>query len=158
YNTPDKGTRAALPGPSTLALRTNSLATLSNAELLNLQSHPNEWYARHARRILQERSLSGAELNSIKSETLSRYDAQADIPLKLRLLFVLHAIGGDSQSWLTGQLQNADYHIRSWAVRFLAESGAQWEELVPLFTKAAVEDPSPAVRLELASALQRIPA
>jgi putative heme-binding domain-containing protein len=54
-------------------------------------------------------------------------------------------------------LENPEFHLRAWAVRFLAESGGSWEQLVPLFTKQAVEDPSPAVRLELASALQRIP-
>jgi putative membrane-bound dehydrogenase-like protein len=148
-----------VPGPSALALRTNSLATFPDSELLNLQSHPNEWYARHARRILQERAESGAEVNSIKASILNRYEATpTNIPLKLRLMFVLHALGADSQSWLTDQLKNPDFHIRCWGVRFLAESGANCEELVPLFTKVAVEDPSAAVRLELASALQRMPA
>lgn len=144
-------------GPAPAALLTNSLAALSNEQLLTLQSHPNEWYARHARRILQERAESGQDLASFKPAVLHAYEQQTDTALKLRLLWVLHAIGADTQSWLTAQLQNPDFHVRSWAIRLLAESGGDWEQLVPLFTKSAVEDPSPTVRLELASALQRIP-
>ncbi|HTL18256.1 MAG TPA: PVC-type heme-binding CxxCH protein [Patescibacteria group bacterium] len=142
---------------SPAALLTNSLASFSSRELVQLQYHPNEWYARHARRILQERTESGAEMGSVKTALLRHFDASTNVATKIRLLFALHAVGADSQSWLSNQLQNADFHIRAWAVRFLAESGASWEELVPLFTKAAVEDTSAAVRLELASAMQRIP-
>lgn len=147
----------APPGPTPAALLTHSLANLSNDELLRLQFHPNEWYARHARRLLQERAESGQDMTSLKPAVLRAYATQTDIPLKLRLLFVLHAIGADTEPWLIGQLKDPDFHIRGWAVRLLAESGAQWKELMPVFTKKAVSDPSPAVRLELASALQRIP-
>ena len=143
-------------GPAPAALLTNSLGSLSSEQLLQLQFHPNEWYARHARRILQERAESGVNLAWLKPAVLRAYEQQTDAALKLRFLFVLHALGADSQPWLTAQLRDPDFHIRSWAIRLLAESG-KWEELVPLFTQAAVEDPAPAVRLELASALQRIP-
>ena len=157
YEGPRPGKATAKPGPAPASLFTNSLARLSDAELVKLQFHPNEWYSRHARRILQERAESGAEQAATKSALLSEFDANTNVPTKLRLLFALHGVGADSQSWLTSQLTYPDFHLRAWAVRFLAESGGSWEELVPLFTKQAVEDPSPAVRLELASALQRIP-
>ncbi|HZR17645.1 MAG TPA: PVC-type heme-binding CxxCH protein [Verrucomicrobiae bacterium] len=143
--------------PSPASLLTNSLLKASESELVKLQFNPNEWYARHARRVLQERAAAGTDLTSAKTALLKDFDENTNVSTKIRLLFALHAIGADSQAWLTAQLQNPDFHIRSWAVRFLAEAGGPWEELVPLFTKQAVEDPSPAVRLELASALQRIP-
>jgi putative membrane-bound dehydrogenase-like protein len=152
---PDK--RAAKAGPSPASLLTNSLARLSNAELVKLQFHPNEWYARHARRILQERAGSGTEQTGTTSALFREFDANTNVATKLRLLFALHGVGADSQAWLTSQLQSPEFHLRAWAVRFLAESGGSWEQLVPLFTTQAVEDPSPVVRLELASALQRIP-
>jgi putative membrane-bound dehydrogenase-like protein len=146
------------PGLSPTALTTNSLSSLSNEELLRLQFHPNEWYARHARRILQERAESSQDMPWFKPEVSRAYEEQTNVVLKLRLLFVLHAIGADTRSLLNAQLQNEDFHIRSWAVRFLVENAHKWDELVPLFTKVATDDPSPAVRLELASALRRIPA
>lgn len=155
YEGPSKTRVKSEPAPASLL--TNSLARFSDAELVKLQFHPNEWYARHARRILQERAESGAEQIATTSALLREFDANTNITTKLRLLFCLHGVKGDSQSWLTSQLNNAEFHLRAWAIRFLGESGGSWEQLVPLFTKQAVEDPSPAVRLELASALQRIP-
>jgi putative heme-binding domain-containing protein len=132
------------------------LAELSNDELLRLQSHPNEWYARHARRILQERAPSIPD--SFRADILGRYDAQTNIPMKLRLLFTLHAVGADSKDWLKAQLTNNDEHVRAWAVRWLGEApGVDWHELVPLFAGLAVRHPSPMVRLYLASELQRMP-
>jgi putative membrane-bound dehydrogenase-like protein len=145
------------PGPEPAALLTNSLSSLSDSDLVRLQSHPNEWYARHGRRLLQERAESGSEIEPIKTAILREYESNTNVVIKIRLLFALHAIAADSQAWLTGQLRDPDFHIRSWAVRFLTESGASWEQLVPLFTRQAVEEPSAAVRLELASALRRIP-
>ena len=41
------------------------LGKLSDKELVNLQLHANAWYARHARRILQER-VAGNEFDRIR--------------------------------------------------------------------------------------------
>ena len=35
------------------------LHRLSDLDLVKLQTHPNDWYVRHARRILQERFAAG---------------------------------------------------------------------------------------------------
>src|SRR5262249_52396938 len=75
---------------------------------------------------------------------------------KLRSMFTLHAVGADSVQWLKTQLRQSEDHLRSWAVRFLAESDAQENELRALFADVAAADPSPTVRLEVASALQRM--
>lgn len=140
----------------TAPLLTNSLAALSDAELLQLQCHPNEWYARHARRILQERAPSLS--NGFKADILNLYNAQTNIPLKLRLFFTFHAVDGDSTEWLESQLKDSDEHVRSWAIRFLGEAPTvDWDKLVPLFAGMAVNDPSPMVRLYLTSQLQRMP-
>jgi putative membrane-bound dehydrogenase-like protein len=139
------------------SLLKNGLANLSSSELLHLQFHRNEWYARHARRLLQERAESGVDLSGVQSEALKAYESQTDISLELRILFTLHGIRADSTAWLKAQLGHGDEHVRAWAVRFLAESGTDWRGLIPAFTQHAIEDPAPAVRLELASALQRMP-
>jgi putative membrane-bound dehydrogenase-like protein len=157
YQGADKRSVGRRAGPAPASLLTNGLAKLSDGELVKLQRHPNEWYARHSRRILQERFASGTDMSAAKTGLLHDYDRETNVVKEIRLLFALHGIGADSQSWLGAQLRNPDFHLRAWAVRFLAESAGSWEQLVPLFTRQAVEDPSPAVRLELASALQRIP-
>jgi putative heme-binding domain-containing protein len=97
-------------------------------------------------------------LATLQGQILSVYDLQTNIPHKLRLLFALHAVGGDHLSWLKEQLLDPDEHVRSWAIRFLAESDAKWNGLIPLFTTLAANDSSALVRLNLASALQRAPA
>ena len=143
-------------GPAPLSLLTNSLANLSEAELLRLQYHPNEWYARHARRILQERAPSLPA--SFRAQILGLYGLQTNIAMKLRLLFTLHAVGGDSKDWLVAQLKDNDEHVRSWALRYLGEAPeVNWDEMVPIIDGMAASDPSPMVRLYLASALQRMP-
>ena len=142
--------------PNKPAPLTNSLANLSNEELLRLQLHPNEWYARHARRLLQERASTLPA--PFRAQIISMYETENPIPIKLRLLFTLHAVGGDSNDWLKAQLKDRDEHIRAWAVRFLDEApDVDWETLAPVFAALAASDPSPVVRLYLASALQRMP-
>jgi len=39
-----------------------NLNQLSDSELIKLQLHPNDWYVRHARRILTERAGTGEKL------------------------------------------------------------------------------------------------
>src|SRR5579883_1291079 len=145
------------PGPAPSALSGRGLGSMSDAELLRLQFRSNEWYARHARRILQERFERGDLSQFIAGDVLQKYANQTNVAYKLRLFFTAHAIGADTRKWPLDQLKDPEFHVRSWAVRFLAESGASMQDLVPAFTRQAVEDPSPAVRLELASALQRVP-
>ncbi len=152
-NQPADQVRSPLPS----SLLTNSLANLSSSELLHLQFHRNEWYARHSRRLLQERAESGADMSGVRSEAQKVYESPTNAALRMRMMFTLHALRADSVAWLKAQLGHGDEHVRSWAVRFLAESGANWQELIPAFTQRAIEDPAPTVRLELASALQRMP-
>lgn len=143
-------------GETHLPPLTNSLADMSNDELLRLQFHPNEWYARHARRILQERAPSMPD--AFRAKILDLYNAQTNIPIKLRLFFAFYAVGGDSTDWLLAQLKDNDEHVRSWAIRFLDEApDVDWARLSPIFVQLAADDPSPVVRLYLASALQRMP-
>ena len=38
------------------------LANLSDLDLVKLQTSPNDWYVRHARRLLQERFVAGHDM------------------------------------------------------------------------------------------------
>jgi len=140
-----------------VTLPTNSLAVRSNSELVRMQSHPNAWFAGHARRILQERAFAGKIEPGLERQIQQSYEVETNVPRKLRFMFALHAIGVQSAPWLQAQLREPDEHVRAWAVRLLAEPGADWQQLIPLYTRLAAEDPSPRVRLYLASMLQRAP-
>ncbi len=108
------------PANAQLPPLADNLADLSDDQLLRLQLSPNEWYARHARRILQERAPTISP--GFRARILGLYQAEDRIPIKLRLLFALHAVGGDSNEWLKVQLSDRDEHVRAWAVRFLGEA------------------------------------
>ncbi len=71
------------------------LAKSSDAELVKLQSHKNEWFARHARRLLQERANDGKLDRKTVQPALVKMLAEAkETPLRLRALWTLYVIGG----------------------------------------------------------------
>ena len=59
---------------------------LSNPELLKLQSHKNDWFVRHARRVLQERQADTSGLTKILK-------SDGSVPLRLRALWALRVTG-----------------------------------------------------------------
>lgn len=132
------------------------LATLDDRELVGLQRHANDWYARHARRLLQERALD-RDLTAARAALFAMFDDEPDAVRKLRALWCLHAIGALDEAWLTARLEHPNEHVRTWAVKLLTELGPPTPERRARFVRAAREDASGLVRLFLASALQRWP-
>jgi hypothetical protein len=123
------------------------LAALTDAELVELQLHRNDWIVTRARRLLQERGAAGAHpaLKAMLAEN-------PDVTRKLRALWALHATDGlpDPGALLT----HPEEYVRAWAVRLDLEDGraSRPERLLEM----AKSDPSPVVRLHLASACQRM--
>jgi putative membrane-bound dehydrogenase-like protein len=127
------------------------LSKLSDAELVKLQSHPNDYFARHARRILQERGSNSKDAVAPLQEMLT---ATGTAPAKrLRAMWALHALGQPMPAKL---LADEDPYVRAWTIQLACEDRSPSEEFVEQFAKLAASDPSPVVRLYLASALQRI--
>ena len=136
------------------------IAKLSPQELLPLLDHKNEFFARHARRRLQELAATGADLTKVRAALSEKFAKESDVVRKLRALWSLHASGGADAAFLRAQLSHASEHVRTWAIRFLvddtsviASDTASTESLARL----AATEPSSFVRLALASALQRLP-
>jgi putative membrane-bound dehydrogenase-like protein len=136
---------------------TVDLARLSHDELVKLQLHKNDWQVRHARRLLQERAEAGKLGDGVRGRLLKLFDEQKDMPKKLRLLWALYAIGGLDEKRLLGLLDGPDDAVRGWAVRLLLEDKAASDAVAAKLTALAKDDKSAAVRLALASALQRLP-
>ena len=130
------------------------IGKLSDADLVKLQLHKNEWHVRQARRVLQERG-SNVEVHQQLIAALS--DAKLDGPQRLRALWALHATGGLDENTALGLLRDKDEHVRAWTVQLLCEDGDPPEATLLRFPWLAKDDPSPVVRLYLAAALQRLP-
>lgn len=160
-----------------------NLAELADAELVRMQTHTNDWYVRHARRILQERAAAG-KLEATTHASLTRLARQARyVPHKLRALWALNATGGlSSQAALPGAterfpkqpldlrarslggkplllelLEHPDEQVRWWCVQLLCEDKNPSPQVLQRFEHMARTDESKFVRLALASALQRMP-
>ncbi len=134
------------------------LAKSSDEELVRLQRHKNEWFARHARRILQERAKDGKlDRKTVLPPLTKMLHEEKDTPLRLRALWTLYVIGGLDEKALTGLLDDGDETVRGWAVRLLVEDKKPSDAVTAKFAEMARKDPSASVRLALASALQRMP-
>jgi putative membrane-bound dehydrogenase-like protein len=134
------------------------LLKASSAELVKLQLEPNEWYVRHARRILQERGLEqdGAK-SAVRADLLKMLADNPDETRKLRALWALHCTKGLSEQVALDQLKSPAEYVRAWTIQLMCEDGKPSAAALAEFARLAKDDPSPVVRLYLASALQRIP-
>ncbi len=135
----------------------SNISKLSSTQLVQLQLEKNEWLARHARRVLQERATAGKNMKKVNGELLKIFTTNPDVTRKLRAMWALHATGGANEPWLGEQLNHSDEHVRVWAIRFLTEPRTVSDDVIGKLEQLAKHEPSSFVRLALASALQRIP-
>jgi putative membrane-bound dehydrogenase-like protein len=151
----------------------------SDAELVELQLHKNDWWVRHARRLLQERAQAGKLDAGVRprlrkmldepdasgrsagvppaSSSPGGRDARAPTAGKLRALWALYVVGGLDEKALLGLLDHKEEDLRGWAVRLLVEDKKISEGAAGRLADLARHDKSASVRLALASALQRLP-
>jgi putative membrane-bound dehydrogenase-like protein len=129
------------------------LAKMSSEELVDLQLQRNEWYVRHARRILQERGPDP----KVHARLKRMLEDNPDVTRKLRAIWALHATHGLSERELRELLGHESEYVRSWAVYLLVDGRHPSDATLRQFAKMAREDKSALVRLYLASALQRAP-
>lgn len=134
-----------------------NLAKLRDDELVELLSHENEWYRRHAQRLLQERAVAGKLDKGTWKSLHSLHASERDVPRRLRLLWTLHVTGIAGEPFFTLMLENKSEHTRWWAIRLLTEDKQVSPAVLAKFVTMAREDKSAFVRLGLASALQRLP-
>jgi len=124
----------------------------TDAELVQYQLNDNDWYVRHARRILQERGPKP----EVQAALAKMVRENPDETRQLRALWALHGVGGLTEAIALENLKSAHEFVRSWTIQLTCEDGTPSEPLLEAFARLAKEDPSPVVRLYLASAAQRI--
>jgi putative membrane-bound dehydrogenase-like protein len=133
------------------------LSAKSDAELVELLGHDNDWFVRHARRLLQERAAAG-RLDDDTPRLLQEKLAAAPTAAKqLRVIWAVHVTGLLDEPGLLATLSDPDPAIRGWAIQLAAERRNVSPQLLDRFSELAASDPSPVVRLALAAALQRLP-
>lgn len=129
------------------------LQALDERRLIELLAHENEWFVRTARRILQERGISDAGYAEL--QTLVR--SAPTVPRRLRALWALHCTRGLDDRLALELLADSQEYIRAWTIQLVCEDRQVSAELLAALERLAATDPSPVVRLYLASAMQRLP-
>jgi len=132
------------------------LRTASNEQLVKYQLHANDWYVRHARRILQERSIAGQSMTKTHAELRRLFDSSPYVTRKLRCLWALYVSGGTDEAWLHSLMGHQNEHVRSWAVRLLADGQPPSEGTLKHLAEMTESEESWLIQVTLASVIQRV--
>ncbi len=125
----------------------------SSLDLIRLLGEKNEFYARHARRILEERGKDPAVHDALKQMIKNSSD---DVN-QLHALWALHVTDGLDEPYALSLLKNQHEYVRAWTIQLMCEEKGPSDAALEQFAKMAADDPSPVVRLYLASAMQHTP-
>lgn len=138
------------------------------------QTAAGEWFARQARLVLTERTDDYKFLHDFVSRYSANTAAGREPATTLHRLWAANTLGKIDPALLLDCLKHDDEFIRTWGVRLLSDD---WPLDTPLsarpahaatspppdsramgeFMRLAKTDPSPVVRLVLATVLQRLP-
>ncbi len=129
------------------------LAARASLELVDPALGVDGWHAQHARRLLAERGPDPA-VHAVLRERLQRAPEPRE---RLQALWALHGCGGIDPGLALELLDHPDEDLRAWSVQLALEDRQAPPEWIERLERAARHDPSPVVRLYLASALQRLP-
>jgi putative membrane-bound dehydrogenase-like protein len=136
---------------------TGDLAKMTDAELVKLQSHKNDWFVRHARRLLQERAVAGNQDARTHEQLRAIVSDNENVKQRLRAIWALHSTGGLGARDHLELLQDRNEYVRAWAVQLCLEDRKATAAIRDRLAQMAEKDQSPFVRLHLASGLQRLP-
>jgi putative membrane-bound dehydrogenase-like protein len=140
------------------------LHTRSDAELVALQLHRNDWFCRRAREILAERAAAGRDLAPAAAELRRLAEKHADPTRRIRGFWTAYAIHAADRDWLRARLADDHPSVRAWALRLLVDdpTGKTVANGEPAWLGDALSDlasrePAGLVRLHLAGALEKLP-
>ncbi|QDT10174.1 PVC-type heme-binding CxxCH protein [Stieleria marina] len=146
-------------GDQGFAAPTVDLAKASDLQLAEMVLHPNDWYVRHSRRVLQERAakrpIDAAAITRLTQVAISHDDDTR----RLRAAWALHVTKSLHKNLSTKLCDDASAYVRGWAVQLAMETAGDQPSANQLakFASMAATDPSPIVRLYLTSATQKLP-
>jgi len=145
--------RVAPPSLAPVKANAQDLSRKSSAELVELLSDRNDWYARQARRLLAERcdhsvvpALTGLALESDQER------------LALQGLWSLYVVGALDAQLAEKALASRHEYVRAWTVRLLGDDRLVSPALLRQLVHLAGCDSSVVVRSQLACTAKRLPA
>ena len=136
--------------------RYGDLQQLSDQQLAALQTSKSDWHARRARVILQSRASKGKLSGAVYDELRKIFTSHANPDYRLRGMWALHVTNGFKPNELADALKSKDEYIRAWAIQLLCEDKSPSQQVLQELVGMAGKDPSPVVRVYLASAMQRV--
>ncbi|MEM1071097.1 MAG: PVC-type heme-binding CxxCH protein, partial [Planctomycetota bacterium] len=136
--------------------RYEDLDQLTDLQLTEMQTVESAWHARRARVVLQHRANLGKIASEAISQLKTQFSEAATTDLRLRGMWALHLVNELTPDMLQNSLVDDDAHIRAWSVQLLCEDLVPPKPAVQEMISMAINDPSPVVRLFLASAMQRM--
>jgi putative membrane-bound dehydrogenase-like protein len=144
---------------STKPVKGLDLQKCTDEELVKYQLHENEWYVRHARRILQERAAAGKDLEGLEGDPFEKVISE-DGKFKsdkhgLRFLWAINAMrnGTLNRGSTIDGLNRGGPIVQAWSIRLGLVGNENWSQPSEVFVAQAKID-SPVVRRHMASALQ----
>ena len=145
--------RVAPPNLAPIKANALDLSRKSSAELVELLSHRNDWYARQARRLLAER----CDQSVVPALTKLALDSD-DQRLALQGLWSLYVIGALDAQLAEKTLASRHEYVRAWTVRLLGDERIVSPALLRQLVHLARHDSSVVVRSQLACTAKRLPA
>ena len=135
------------------------LQKLSDSKLVQLQTSENDWYVRHARRILQERRGEGSRPTSDSALQLMYdfggiFSSSKDLRVRMNALHTLAIAGGSGWNHISQATHTQEPEMRALAIRLSVSGNAKGN--VPIWTRLAKSDPSPVVRRSITLALDSL--
>lgn len=131
---------------------------LSEKDLIQtILTQTDIWPVRMAQLALQERAArTSIDLGAVVQPLMNAMRS-GDARISLRAMWTLHRTGALSVESMEALLANDHAEVRGWAIRLAVDEKRPTDGILARFAKLAATDPSPVVRLKLASALQRLP-
>ncbi|MDO8542978.1 MAG: DUF1080 domain-containing protein [Opitutaceae bacterium] len=134
------------------------LAAKNDAELAAFHTHRSEWFVRTARRLLQERAAARAiDAGALAALRAQAADTASEVPSQLRALWTLHVTNSLEPVQLHAALAHSSDVVRGWAIQLGTDNARALAVSAGTLERLARSDPSPAVRLAVASAVPKLP-
>jgi putative heme-binding domain-containing protein len=128
------------------------IGKMSNAELIALLSHPNQWWRQTAQRVLADRH--DASLSAELRQLVEKEKGQ----LALEAFWALKACGGLDDAFSTAQLAHPNPDVRTWAIRVVGDTRSVTPTMRDKLLALARTEPNVDVRSQLAASCKRWPA
>ncbi len=137
------------------------LATYSDQQLAELTLHPNDWYVRHGRRLLQQRAAAGKVSSDAIAFLRKTLRSHPEDTRRLRAAWALASCEQLDIESRDAMLKDQSPYVRGWGIQLSLNHGAEHplakQGFVSHLEQLAEQDAEPVVQLYLASAAGRLP-